>query len=524
MAQPRYQVLDRIDAGGMAEVFKANSSSIEGFEKLVAIKRVLPDLTKNERFVRMFLDEAKVSLHLNHTNIVHVFDLGMADGTYFIVMEFVDGTNLKELIQELAERGARLPVEQAAYIALEVCKGLAHAHAKTDRQGNPLGIVHRDISPPNILLSREGEVKITDFGLAKAKSQAEVTDPGVVKGKFGYLSPEAAWGEAVDARTDVFAVGILLWEMLAGRRLFLGESDYDTLEKVREAKVPDLGAHGCEVPAQLDEVMRRALAREPDDRHLSAEELGRDLADFLFGHGAVVSGFDVASLVCQVIEDQPDTAEDVAVADLAVGEQVQRELNELVSLEDMGNLDHFFSEVYGDISVEVVEDLDVSSGSEDPREWMDLGFGMADAAEVDTPAPEGAGDGWQDVGLGDVARVTQSMPAVSRAQVEQMDAGSGEVSTADAARVEVEISGETPSPSPTPSPTPAPMSAQKKSAASTGQSEERVQAVGHTAPAPAGQASRSPLGEGNSGRALLLVFVLILLVAAALGVFWFAVV
>ncbi len=186
--QQRYHVIERIDAGGMAEVFKANSTSLQGFEKLVAIKRILPKLAQNERFVRMFLDEAKLSLHLSHTNCVQVFDLGLADNTYFIVMEFVDGVNLKHLIEESRRRNQPMRVEQAAYIGLEICKGLAHAHEKTDQEGHHLAIVHRDISPPNILLSREGEVKITDFGLAKAKSQVETTDPGVVKGKFGYLS------------------------------------------------------------------------------------------------------------------------------------------------------------------------------------------------------------------------------------------------------------------------------------------------------------------------------------------------
>src|SRR5690554_63755 len=190
MAQPRYQVIERIDAGGMAEVFKANSTSLQGFQKLVAIKRILPNLTQNQRFVRMFLDEAKVSLHLNHTNTVQVFDLGIADGTYFIVMEFVDGTNLKKVLDFQQRERLTMPVEQAVFIAIEVCKGLTHAHDKHDQAGKPLGIVHRDISPPNVLISRAGEVKITDFGLAKAKSQAEHTDPGVVKGKFGYLSPE----------------------------------------------------------------------------------------------------------------------------------------------------------------------------------------------------------------------------------------------------------------------------------------------------------------------------------------------
>ncbi|QDG50106.1 serine/threonine protein kinase [Persicimonas caeni] len=416
MAQQRYQVIERIDAGGMAEVFKANSTSLQGFQKLVAIKRVLPSLTQNERFVRMFLDEAKVSLHLNHTNIVQVFDLGIADGTYFIVMEFVDGTNLKKIIQLLGERKQRLPVEQAVYIALEVCKGLAHAHQKRDQQDNHLSIVHRDISPPNVLMSREGEVKITDFGLAKAKSQAEITDPGVVKGKFGYLSPEAANGEDVDARTDIFAVGIVLWEMLAGRRLFLGKSDYDTLKQVQQAKIPPLSKYGREIPRDLQQILARSLTQDPATRYQSAEEMGRALAGFLFSHGMVVSAFDIAQLVESVLDKKDDKT---TAADVAAGQEVQRELNQLMSLEEMGNLDLFMAEHYGQIAQDSEASGEYDGEGEDPRDWMDLGFGGEDFAggfeggEPPHGAPAGSdSDSWQEGGLQDVARATQSMQAI----------------------------------------------------------------------------------------------------------------
>ncbi|MFP4598751.1 MAG: serine/threonine protein kinase [Persicimonas sp.] len=429
MADQRYQVIERIDAGGMAEVFKANSTSLQGYQKLVAIKRVLPSLTQNERFVRMFLDEAKVSLHLNHTNIVQVFDLGIADGTYFIVMEFVDGTNLKKIIQLLGERKQRLPAEQAVYIAMEVCKGLAHAHLKHDQEGHHLSIVHRDISPPNVLMSREGEVKITDFGLAKAKSQAEITDPGVVKGKFGYLSPEAADGADVDARTDIFAVGIVLWEMLAGRRLFLGESDYATLKLVQKAKIPPLAKFGRKVPAGLQQILARALTKDPNTRFQTAEEMGRALAEFLFEHGAVVSAFDIAGLVESVLETKD---EKTTAADVAAGQEVQRELNQLMSLEEMGNLDLFMAENYGEIAGDGEDSGEYDGDGEDPRDWMDLGFGGDEGFGADfedsqaTPAPQGddgADEGWQAGGLQDVARATQSMQAIdgpqAREQAEQ---------------------------------------------------------------------------------------------------------
>ena len=218
MAEQRYRVIDRLEAGGMAEVFRGEALSVQGFKKQVAIKRVLPHLAQNKSFIRMFLDEARLGARLNHANIVTVFDIGAADNTYFIVMEFVDGANLKHVLETLKKLGKRPGIKELLYIGLEICKGLSHAHSLRDDNGNSLNIVHRDISPPNILITRGGEVKVTDFGLAKATTQLEKTDPGVVKGKFSYLSPEAAMGKEVDARADVFAVGILLWEAMAGRR------------------------------------------------------------------------------------------------------------------------------------------------------------------------------------------------------------------------------------------------------------------------------------------------------------------
>src|SRR5437867_4259038 len=211
----KYQITEKVDAGGMAEVFRAVAESLQGFKKNVAIKRILPNLTKNKKFIRMFLDEARLSLHLQHANVVQVFDIGVADGSYFIVMEYVDGANLKSIVESIKRQGKRMRVSHTLYLMMEVCKGLAYAHDVTDPEsGRPLGIVHRDISPPNILISKVGEVKLVDFGLAKAASQIEDTEPGVVKGKFSYLSPEAAQGREVDARADMFAVALLLDDVL----------------------------------------------------------------------------------------------------------------------------------------------------------------------------------------------------------------------------------------------------------------------------------------------------------------------
>ncbi|MCA9673502.1 MAG: serine/threonine protein kinase [Kofleriaceae bacterium] len=297
--QARYTILERLGGGGQAEVFRGVAESMAGFKKSVAIKRVLPSLTSNPMFVAMFLDEAKLSLFLQHANVVHVFDISRApDGTYFLVMEFVEGCDLKALLERETARGNRLEIAHAIYIMLETCKGLNYAHTLEHPETHaPLNIVHRDVSPPNIMLSKNGEVKVVDFGLAKANSQVESTDPGVVKGKFAYLSPEAASGLEVDRRTDVFAVGILLWEMFTGRRLFHADSPYQTVEAVRAARVPSITAINPAVEPELDAIVRKALARDPDQRYQWAADLGDALANYLFSRGMKVTARDIAALV-----------------------------------------------------------------------------------------------------------------------------------------------------------------------------------------------------------------------------------
>ncbi|NVB40238.1 protein kinase [Pseudenhygromyxa sp. WMMC2535] len=285
----------------MAEVWVAQSVSVAGFKKKVAIKRILPGLLKDDRFVRMFLDEARLSLHFNHANVVSVFDLGKSDETYFIVMEYVQGTTLKRLLEHLQERGRRISLPLVIWILNETLKGLDYAHALTDPETNEhLGVVHRDISPPNLLISWNGEVKLTDFGLAKATSQLESTDPGVVKGKFSYLSPEAAHGKAVDGRTDLFAVGILAYEMLTMKRLFLGETDYQTVELVRAAEIPSIRAQNPDVPAELEQIILKSLARDENQRYQSAAEFADDLLSFLFSHRLKVSARDLSATMAEL--------------------------------------------------------------------------------------------------------------------------------------------------------------------------------------------------------------------------------
>jgi serine/threonine protein kinase len=304
MPDSRYRITERIAAGGMAEVFKGVAESLQGFRKSIAIKRVLPALTKNKKFVAMFLDEARLSLHLQHANIVQVFDIGHADETYFIVMEYVDGVDLKQMLDWRRRIGKRLTIGQTIYLMMEISKGLAYAHDVVHPEtGRPLGIVHRDVSPPNVLISRNGEVKLADFGLAKAASQLETTDPGVVKGKMSYLSPEAARGEEVDRRADIFATGILLYEMLTAKRLFYGDSDYQTVELVRAARIPSIAAQNPEVEAEIEEICRKALAKRVEDRFQSATDLQDALAHYLFSRGLKMIQRDISDLVRGCLED-----------------------------------------------------------------------------------------------------------------------------------------------------------------------------------------------------------------------------
>jgi len=366
-SEQKYKILEKLDSGGMAEIYRGEAESIQGFKKQVAIKRILPHLTKNQKFVAMFLDEARLSLFLAHANIVHVFDIGRSGSTYFIVMEFVDGLNLRSMAESLRRQNRRLDLARALYIMMEVCKGLGYAHDMTGTDGKPLGIVHRDVSPPNILLSKQGEIKLVDFGLAKAASQLEQTDPGVVKGKFSYLSPEAASGMEVDYRTDIFACGIILFEMLTGRRLFYGETDYQTVELVRQARVPSLCTLNPEVPGELDQVVHRALARDPAHRYQHAYEMQDALAQFLFSRSLKVTSRDVAWLVRECLSERQQTLPPVAHAGNVIDTLIQEEIVKFTSLDE--------NEVSGAEPAGAKplspDEIGGKSGPLDPRDFID---------------------------------------------------------------------------------------------------------------------------------------------------------
>ncbi len=266
----------------MAEVYVAKTRGIGGFEKLVAIKLIHPRFSEDEHFVQMLVEEAKLSVLLTHANIGQTFDLGRIEGgPYFIVMEYIEGADAYKLQQRLAKEGGQLPLDIAAFIVAEVCQGLDYAHRKSDVRGAPLHIVHRDISPQNVLISFSGEVKIVDFGIAKAAMRGGETDVGVIKGKYYYMSPEQAWADPVDHRSDIFSTGVVLHELLTGEMLYQGSNLPELLDRVRKADIAPPSRRRPEVPPELDAIVMKALARHPSERYRSAHAFAQALTQFL---------------------------------------------------------------------------------------------------------------------------------------------------------------------------------------------------------------------------------------------------
>ncbi|HEY7513890.1 MAG TPA: protein kinase, partial [Vicinamibacteria bacterium] len=272
-----YRLLERIAAGGMAEVFRAKRTGVEGFEKVLAVKRILPHLSDNQEFVEMFVHEAKIVAGLTHPNVVQIFDLGRIEKTYFIAMEYVHGKDLRSILKRAKERHVRIPLDFSLLIGARVCAALEYAHRKKDEEGRPLRIVHRDISPQNILISFEGDVKLTDFGIAKAASQAAETESGTLRGKLLYMSPEQASGRSLDNRSDVFSLGVVLYEMLTDAKPFLGTSEKGILELVRECRIEPPRSVDSTMPEDVDRMVMRALKKKPEERYQDASEMLRDL-------------------------------------------------------------------------------------------------------------------------------------------------------------------------------------------------------------------------------------------------------
>ncbi len=300
----KYLLLERVNVGGMAEVFKAKAFGVEGFERLVAVKRILPSIAEDQEFITMFIDEAKISVQLSHANVAQIFDLGRVGESYFIAMEYVHGKDVRAIFDRVRKRGETMPVPMACYLVMKVCEGLDYAHNKTDVSGRSLNLVHRDVSPQNILTSYDGEIKLIDFGIAKAANRSGKTQAGILKGKFGYMSPEQVRGLPVDRRSDVFSVGIVLYESLTGERLFLGESDFSTLEKVRNVDIRPPSNYNRRIPEELEHIVLRALSKDVEDRYQTAMDLHDDLQSFMYTSGNFFARRDLSAYMRRTFADE----------------------------------------------------------------------------------------------------------------------------------------------------------------------------------------------------------------------------
>jgi len=289
----RYLLLDRINIGGMAEVWRAKAFGTGGFERLVAIKRILPNIAEDAEFITMFQDEAKISVQLTHANICQIYELNRIGSSLYIAMEYVPGKDLRSIFDRARKKGEPPPVPLVCYVVGKLCEGLDYAHRKKDSYGRELNIVHRDVSPQNVLISFEGEVKVIDFGIAKAAGKVTKTQAGILKGKFGYMSPEQIRGLPLDRRSDVFAIGVCLYELLTGERLFVGDSDFAVLEKVRKAEVLPPSTYNRRIPEPLERIVLRALSKDVNSRYQYASELADDLQRFLITSDNIFSRKDL---------------------------------------------------------------------------------------------------------------------------------------------------------------------------------------------------------------------------------------
>lgn len=320
MGQPfgRFELLERIGVGGMAEVWKSRVAGIGGFEKILVLKKILPAFAQNKTFIEMLLAEARLCGVLQHTNIVQTFENGEIDQQYYIAMEYVPGHDLFKVLSRATQVGRRLPPELCLYVAAEVAKGLAYAHDAKDHQGRPLNIIHRDVSPSNILISEAGEVKVMDFGVARATlgdgGEETSTRSGVLKGKLGYMSPEQVTGQPFDLRSDIFSLGIILYEAITLKRLFLGRTDLETLVNIRDARIE----HKFRKHSYIDEgvrvILRKTLTRRPEDRYASALDMHDDIVNLLFESKIQVSNRTLAAFINELF----DPALDPEAADVPV--------------------------------------------------------------------------------------------------------------------------------------------------------------------------------------------------------------
>ena len=300
----KYTLLEKLAVGGMAEIFLGQQAGLEGFEKTIVIKRIRPHLSDQKNFVQMFLHEGRLAAQLNHPNIVTIYDLGKISANYFIAMEYVFGRDMRQIFPRSQELEIPFPMEYALKIASSVCEGLYYAHNKTDAEGKSLTIVHRDISPENIMVSFDGNVKITDFGIAKAHTQLEHTKAGEIKGKLCYMSPEQCRAELLDHRSDIFSLGVVLYEWMTGYKIFTGDNEMQILKSVMEGKIYPPSYFKADIPEAVEHIIMKALARDKRQRYKNAWDMQYDIDSFLSQHIFTPSNLHLANFIRQLFNQE----------------------------------------------------------------------------------------------------------------------------------------------------------------------------------------------------------------------------
>jgi len=302
----KYTLLRVLAKGGMAELFLAIQKSVAGFEKLIVIKRILPSMNQDKAFIDMLLHEARIAATLSHPNIVQIFDVGQAEGLYFIAMEHVHGEDIRSVVRGMKVKGVpEFPLEHALAIAMGMCAGLSYAHEKRDLDGTELNIVHRDISPQNVVITFSGDVKIVDFGIAKSDTKMHTeTRSGKLKGKVPYMSPEQARGEPIDARSDIFATGVMLFELTTGKRLFKGSSEFETLKLICEREYPKPSQVRPGYPPELERIVMKALMKDKSERYQSTREMQSDVEAFARNNRIAVSNIALSQFMQMLFEDK----------------------------------------------------------------------------------------------------------------------------------------------------------------------------------------------------------------------------
>jgi serine/threonine protein kinase len=320
----KYTLVDRIAVGGMAEIFLARQAGLEGFEKTIVIKRIRPHLSKQANFVKMFLNEAKLAAQLNHPNIVQIYDLGKIGENYFIAMEYIFGRDMRRIIPKADQMGIPFPMVYALKIASSVCEGLYYAHQKVDLYGNPLNIVHRDVTPENIFVSFDGTVKMLDFGIAKAANQIEQTRAGEIKGKLSYMSPEQCLGKQLDNRSDLFSLGVVLYEWITGFKLFTGDSEVAVLKSITEGKIYAPSYFKADIPEQVETILMRSLDKDREKRYQTAWDMQYDIDQFLSQYEFTPSNIHLSNFLKQLFNDELEE-EKARLAAVPSGEPVEQE-------------------------------------------------------------------------------------------------------------------------------------------------------------------------------------------------------